>query len=121
MRKTGRVLFSLRAIRAIVSPSTLSSQARAKQRYSIRQAITSAIDDIIFINEKADDTTRSHVSQETERLFLAMYMAPGQKIRFVPAPGAGATSPDADSGHGNEPDVTTVSDKTVQEFEDSFW
>ena len=104
-----------------MAPSTLQSQSRAKERYRLRKAITSAIDDIIYINEKADDTTRSHVSQETERLFLAMYMAPGQKIRFVPAPGAGAAPPDADGGHGNEPDVTTVSGKAAQEFEDSLW
>ena len=49
MRKPGRVLFSLRVIRSIAAPSTLSAIARAKHRHAIRGAITSAIDDMQYI------------------------------------------------------------------------
>ena len=87
MRKPGRVLFSLRVIRSIAAPSTLSAIARAKHRHAIRGAITSAIDDMLYIHGNADDKTKEHLLVEIERLITVMYMEPGKTIRLVPIQG----------------------------------
>ena len=77
MRKTGRVLFSPKAMRAIVTPSTLAPKRRATIRYMIRKAATSAVDDMILIYEKADARTKLHVEQEAGRLARAVGTASG--------------------------------------------
>ena len=72
MRKSGRVLFSPKAIMAILFPLSFSAARRASIRYKIRKSITSAVDDMIYIHEKADPKTVLHMERETERLATGM-------------------------------------------------
>ena len=118
MRKPGRVLFSLRTIRAIAAPSTLSSSDRAENRYAIRRAITSAVEDMQYIYEKADDATRERLTVEIERLITAMYMEPGKTPRFAAMPRAGAGPQDL--GGGPEQETKTRASKEARDFESSL-
>ena len=117
MRKPGRVLFSLRVIRSIAAPSTLSAIARAKHRYAIRGAITSAIDDMQYIHGNADDKTKEHLLVEIERLITVMYMEPGKTIRLVPIQGA-----DGPQDNAGEPEqgAGTQASKAALDFEASL-
>ena len=117
MRKPGRVLFSLRVIRSIAAPSTLSAIARTKHRYAIRKAITSAVDDMLYIHEKADGRTKEHLLVEIERLLTVMYMEPGKTIRLVAV--QGADGPQDNAGEP-EPDAGIQASKAVQDFEASL-
>ncbi len=117
MRKPGRVLFSLRVIRSIAAPSTLSAIARAKHRYAIRGAITSAIDDMQYIHGNADDKTKEHLLVEIERLPTVMYMEPGKTIRLVSIQGADGPQ---DSAGEPEQDAGTQASKAALDFEASL-
>ena len=117
MRKPGRVLFSLRVIRSIAAPSTLSAIARAKHRHAIRGAITSAIDDMQYIHGNADDKTKEHLLVEIERLFTVMYMEPGKTIRLGPI--QGADGPQDNAGEP-EPNAGTQASKAALDFEASL-
>ena len=118
MRKPGRVLFSLRVIRSIAAPSTLSAIARTKHRYAIRKAITSAIDDMQYIHGNADDKTKEHLLEEIERLLTVLYMEPGKTIRLVTEQGEG----DEQQDHVGEPepDAGTQASKAALDFEASL-
>ena len=72
MRKPGRVLFSPKAIMAILFPLSFSAARRASIRYKIQKSITSAVDDMIYIHEKTDPKTVLHVEREAERLATGM-------------------------------------------------
>ena len=113
MRTTGRVLFSPKAMRAIVTPSTLAPKRLATIRYMIRKAVTSAVDDMIFIREKADARTKRHVEQEAERLARAVGTTPG-------ALEAGRDSMSEPSG-GACPDQPAAGSRGGQELDATFW
>ena len=68
MKKPGRVLFSPKSVEVLTLPMSFSVGRRASMRYEIRKAVTSAVDDMIYIYEKADPKTKIHVEREAERL-----------------------------------------------------
>ena len=72
MRKPGRVLFSPKSVEVPTLPLSFSVGRRASMRYEIRKAVTSAVDDMIYIYKKADPKTKLHVEREAERLATGM-------------------------------------------------
>ena len=72
MEKPGRVLFSPKSVEVLTLPMSFSVGWRASMRYEIRKAVTSAVDDMIYIYEKADPKTKLHVEREAERLAVEM-------------------------------------------------
>ena len=86
MRKPGRVLFSPKAVRAVMFPLSFSAERRASLRYRIRKSTTPAVDDMAFIHANAKDaTTRRHMEQEVERLAMAVRSAGGSPRRLADA------------------------------------
>lgn len=120
MRKPGRVLFSGRAIRAIIAPSTLPAQKRAWIRHAIRKAVTSAIDDMIYIHEKADGTTRRHVEKEARRLTEAIGCAAVNVDRSRTA-GSRDNASDAGPVGEEQADVQSSASQAESDFENSLW
>ena len=129
MRKPGRVLFSPKAIRAILFPLSFSAERRASLRYKIRKSATSAVEDMIFILEHGDATTRRHVGLEVGRIARKAGIAsvPPDTARDSAEPGRdfAAPAPDADHAEAGQEaaaqDGQPVKSKMEQEIEDSLW
>ena len=127
MRKPGRVLFSPKAIRAILFPLSFSAERRAGLRYKIRKSATSAIDDMVFILEHGDATTRRHVEREVGRIARKAGIAsiPPDTARDSAGPEGGFAAPDADHAEaGREAaaqDGQPVKSRMEREIEDSLW
>ena len=129
MRKPGRVLFSPKAIKAILFPLSFSAERRASLRYKIRKSATSAIDDMIFILEHADATTRRHVEKEVGRIAkkTGTTSVSPDTVRDPTDPGQdfAAPAPDADQAETGqeaaEQDDQPAKSKMEREFEDSLW
>ena len=127
MRKPGRVLYSSKAIRAILFPLSFAAARRASIRYRIRKLTTSAIDDMVFILEHGDATTRRHVEREVGRIARKAGIAsiPPDTARDSAGPEGGFAAPDADHAEaGREAaaqDGQPVKSRMEQEIEDSLW
>ena len=129
MRKPGRVLFSPKAIGAILFPLSFSAERRACLRYKIRKSATSAIDDMVFILEHGDATTRRHVEREVGRIARKAGIAsvPPDTARDSAGSGRDPVVPAPDAGHaeaGREAaaqDGQPVKSRMEREIENSLW
>ena len=123
MRKPGRVLFSPKAVRAILFPLSFSAARRASIRYKIRKAATSAVDDMMYIHEKADPKTRLHVEREIQRIARELGItvgSPETKRDSVDA-GLGPAETGQDAAMSGPEGQQFVKSKLEREFEDSLW
>ena len=123
MRKPGRVLFSPKAVRVLTLPLSFSVGRRASMRYEIRKAATSAVNDLMYIHEKADPKTRLHVEREIQRIAreigIAVESTETKQDSVGAGPGPAETGQDAAmSGPEGQ---QLVKSKLEREFEDSLW
>ena len=123
MRKPGRVLFSPKAVRAILFPLSFSAERRASIRYKIRKAATSAVDDMMYIHEKADPKTRRHVEQEIGRIAREIGITAGSPEPKQDSIGAGQGPAETgqDAAMPGQEGRQFVKSKLEREFEDSLW
>ena len=127
MRKPGRVLYSRKAVRAILFPLSFAAARRASIRYRIRKLTTSAIDDMVFILEHGDATTKRHVEDEVRRIArkAGIVSVPPDTARDSAEPEGGFAAQDADRTEvGQEAaaqDGQPVKSKMEREIEDSLW
>ena len=123
MRKPGRVLFSPKAVRVLTLPLSFSVGRRASMRYEIRKAATSAVDDMMYIHEKADPRTRRHVEREIGRIAREIGITAGSPEPKQDSAGAGLGPAETgqDAAMPGQEGQQFVKSKLEQEFEDSLW
>ena len=117
------MLFSPKAVRAILFPLSFSAARRASIRYKIRKSITSAVDDMTYIHEKADATTRLHVELEIERIARELGITVGSPEPKQDSIGAGLGPAETgqDAAMPGQEGQQFVKSKLEREFEDSLW
>ena len=123
MRKPGRVLYSRKAVRAVTFPLSFSAERRACIRHRVRKAATSAVDDMIYVHEKADATTRLHVEREIGRIAREIGITVGSPEPKQDSAGAGLGP--AETGQGaampGQEGQQFVKSKLERDLEDSLW
>ena len=123
MRKSGRVLFSPKAVRVLTLPLSFSVGRRASMRYEIRKAVTSAVDDMAHIHGKADPRTRLHVEREIGRIAREIGITVGSPEPKQDSAGAGQGPAETgqDAAMPGQEGQQFVKSKLEREFEDSLW
>ena len=80
--KPGKILSPNRT-RVLHSPSTLTMEERRRNRYIMKNAIRSAVDDMVAILESGDRKATTFLISEIERLFDGQSLNCGKKSRWA--------------------------------------
>ena len=76
--KPGKILSPNRT-RVLLSPSTLTMEERRRNRYLLKRAIRTAVDDMVAILESGDRKATTFLISEIERLFDGQSLDRGKK------------------------------------------